>query len=544
MAGIAKALTLLVLGVSLAGGQVQAGPFDEMALDRWAKLREAERYQLNIAEKFYREQQWKVAADEYEKFLKLYEKSEGAPYAQLKWSHCLVSQRRHNTAITDGYQTVIDYFPDSPEAITAALFIGRTNKDMGDRVAAKKAYDKLIKQHPKHLMAVYARLDLVEIAGKENDTPLRVAKLKELTYEIERIGLAAPECVKAAHQLARHYFYSGEFDEGLKALGTTCKEEQLAAQIMHPNIIGLGSIVGNLAGQTDEKMKKAGEKLADQAIAFLRTQVNADIKDEKLKPRAVQLWYHIADLQLQARRPDKQREVFEQMLATLGPDDTRLKHLADWYKQNGKPDLARTTYLKFKDPIEGQRQVAVSWAEEKKYDQAIEIYRKLALQDVKQAATWQGTVAATYVKAGKWDLAIAVYRELLSSDATNAGKYHIAIANTLYKAGRWKEAITAYRGTDNFPVNYQQMAQCHRNLKQFDEAIVLYGQILAGHPASAPDALFQIGKTHEEANRTELAIKTFKQVCDRYPKTTQGSTAHAHLNNHYKISVTLGGAKD
>ena len=48
-----------------------------MALDRWAKLREAERYQLNIAEKYYREQQWKVAADEYEKFLKLYDKGAG-----------------------------------------------------------------------------------------------------------------------------------------------------------------------------------------------------------------------------------------------------------------------------------------------------------------------------------------------------------------------------------------------------------------------------------------------------------------------------------
>ena len=33
----------------------QSGPLDEMSLDRWAQLREAERYQMNIAEKYYRE---------------------------------------------------------------------------------------------------------------------------------------------------------------------------------------------------------------------------------------------------------------------------------------------------------------------------------------------------------------------------------------------------------------------------------------------------------------------------------------------------------
>ena len=46
------------------------------------------------------------------------------------------------------------------------------------------------------------------------------------------------------------------------------------------------------------------------------------------------------------------------------------------------------------------------------------------------------------------------------------------------------------------------------------------------------------------ANAKEAAIKAFKTVCDRYPKTQEGSTAHEHLNRVYKISVTLGGAKD
>src|SRR5262245_44940661 len=97
-AQIASAVTVLLISASAS-----AATFDELALDRWAQLREAERYQLNIAEKYYRESNWKVALSEYEKFLSLYEDSTGAPYAQLKWSLCQINLRKVNTAIKDGY---------------------------------------------------------------------------------------------------------------------------------------------------------------------------------------------------------------------------------------------------------------------------------------------------------------------------------------------------------------------------------------------------------------------------------------------------------
>src|SRR5690242_72535 len=129
---LAIRLLCSVAAVLLYAAVAAAGPFDEMPLDRWSKLREVERFQLNIAEKYYKEQKWKVAADEYEKYLKLYEKSEAAPFAQLKWSHCQVALRKQNTAIKDGYQSVIDYFPESSEAVLAAYLIGKTYKETGD----------------------------------------------------------------------------------------------------------------------------------------------------------------------------------------------------------------------------------------------------------------------------------------------------------------------------------------------------------------------------------------------------------------------------
>ena len=82
---------------------------EQIPVDTFAKVREVERYQLKVAEKFYIKGEYKAAASEYEKFITLYVRSLAAPYAQLMWSHCLIKQRRVYTAIRDGFQSVIDY---------------------------------------------------------------------------------------------------------------------------------------------------------------------------------------------------------------------------------------------------------------------------------------------------------------------------------------------------------------------------------------------------------------------------------------------------
>ncbi len=118
------------------------------------------------------------------------------------------------------------------------------------------------------------------------------------------------------------------------------------------------------------------------------------------------------------------------------------------------------------------------------------------------------------------------------------------VATCYRESGKYKEAIGHYRQCNNFPSNYQQMADCHRALKQYKDEIILYNQIVRGAPNSAPWATLQIGYTYEQSNRKEAAIKAFQTVCKNYPKDSHASRAHAHLQTRYKITVTLGGAKD
>lgn len=529
----------LVGWAGLESPSALGAPLDEMSLDRWGKVREAERYQLNIAEKYYREQNWKVALAEYEKFLSLYEKSEAAPYAQLKWSLCQVQLRKLNTAIKDGYQSVIDYWPNSPEAVASSYFIARTLKDMGENKKAKKAYATVISNHAGHLVAALARTDLVAIALGEGDQKACVKYWRELTFDTKR---TSPEetnlCATASQQLSVHYFQAGNFADALASLGTTYAEKEVPAAIVQFASSPLSTLTN--ANET----KALGEKLADAATEYIRGKIPDAVPSEAEKTAAMQFWYHIADLRSSARQSDKVAEVYDQMTRIYGVDDTLLGRLAAWYKTQNRRDDARQTYRRYKDLVAGQNQVAYSYREEQKWDLAVNAYQELVNQDAEHAAKWQGEIAMTHREARQYEPAIQVYLSLLQTDVANANAWQWQLSITYRDAGMLKEAIGSFRQCDNVPENYQQMAWCHRALKEYKEALILYHEILGSHENWAPWALLQIGYTYEEDSDKEKAIRSFQQVCKKFPKSGEASEAHAYLQNKFKITTTLGGSKD
>ena len=512
---------------------------DEMSLDRWAKLRETERYQLQIAEKYYREKNWKVALSEYEKYLTLYEQSEAAPYAQLKWSLSQVMLRKANTAIKDGFQSVIDYWPDSADSVAASYYIGKTYKDIGQLSKAKKAYSQLVSQSSKHLAAVYAMADMIEIAGIEKNEKMRVDLWRKLTFDIPRSKYAASHCSNASRQLAAHYFSLAAFDQGVQALATTYKPQAaLTPQVTSHLATPLSRLIA------DSKTQAQGEKLADLAIAYLKENTPTDLGEEAAKQQAVQIWFSIADLHHRARRPNQVVETFETMLKRFGKDDAILAKLAQWRIGQGQFDLAREVYRRYENKIEGNSQIALSYRRQKKHDSAVAIYQQLIGLDPENVLRWKAEIAAAYREVPKYKEAIAFYTQLMQEDIEQADRWRWQIATAYKDAGQHKEAIGFFRQCVNFPENYKQMARCHRHLKQHNEALLLYNQIAGGHETSAPWALLQAAYTREEANQKEAAIRGFQLLCKRYPKSSYASTAHAHLQNKYKLSITLGGAKD
>ena len=533
-----RCLTALacLLGI-LACASVRADELDELPLDSWKTLREVERYQLQIAEKYWREQNFATAAAEYEKFMELYEKSTGAPFAQLKWSLAQVKLRKQNTAIKEGFQTVIDYWPDSPQAIAAAYYIGRTQKEIGRTREAKVTLKNVAAKNSQHLVAVYAIHDLVDMATAENDVPAKVELWKKLTFDIKRTRDSTTPCVQASQQLATHWFREGAFDDGVKALATTYTPAQMPSHV----VAYVRNPVAELIAVDESKAKAT--KLADQSIAWLKQATPVDQTTPEAKQVARQVLFGIADLTALARRDDQVPAAYDAIVKAFTTDDEALGRLAQWYKSKMNYDKARETFLRYADKGEGLHQVGYSYREQQNWPLAVQTYTQLISQDPERKVKWKPELAMTHRGAHKWPEAIAVYEELVRDDLANANRWRWEVACTHRDAGQYKEAIGHFRQCENFPENYKQMAWCHRQMKQPNEAIILYNQV-SSDKASAPWALLQVAYTREEAGQTEPAIQAFQQVCKKFPKDGHASTAHAHLQQKYKISVTLGGANE
>ncbi|NQT39556.1 MAG: tetratricopeptide repeat protein, partial [Planctomycetes bacterium] len=289
LAGTMRRLCLAALAIAAMTSTATAAGLDEMSTERWAKLREVERYQLQIAEKYFREKNWKVALAEYEKYLALYERSEAGSYTQLKWSLCQLRLRKANTAIKEGFQSVIDYWPDSPEAVAAAYYIGQTYKDIGQIAKAKEAYRSVLADHPKHPATVYVMVDLVEIAGVEKDRDTQIELWTKLTFDAPRTQ-SRQLCEEASRQLAAHHFALGGFTDGVKALATSYSENRLPEEVAGR----VRSAVGQLIAGAETRAK--GEKLLSAAVAYLRKNMPSDTSEPGPKDVAKAYWFHIVGL--------------------------------------------------------------------------------------------------------------------------------------------------------------------------------------------------------------------------------------------------------
>ena len=526
----------LVLALSFSASALDY--LEQIPVETFAKMREVERYQIKVAEKYYRQGNYKVAAVEYEKFLTLYEKSLAAPYAQLMWSHCQVKQRKVYTAIRDGFRSVIDYWPESHEAALASLLIGQSYKRVGELKNAIKAYRRTVLDHPAHYISVLAKWDLADIYREMNDQASRVEVWENLTYKTKRTKQNSYYTTHASCYLGQHLFYQGDFPEGLKVFETTYNGTGLIRKLYQYANGPISSLTGNA------EKKVLGEKLANEFIAFIEKQLPTDVKSKTGLVLTREYYYTIADIHSRARRDAEGLAVYARLGKLLGVDDNLRGRQASWHRARKRFAEARKIYGQFTDRVAGQ--VNIAWTF-RRYEgnpaQAVAVYNQLIGLAKKREGEWHENIVNTWREVKQWDKVLATYQTLLKVVPARFGDWYWGIAYCHERRGRLPQAIQSYRQSDKYPSAYFAMASCHRRLKQYKEALVLYHQARADR-GSAPDASIHIAYTYEEYGQKENAIKWFQQTCKLYPKHSRASQAHAHLQNKYKISVTLGGANE
>jgi len=471
-------------------------PLEQIHVKTFEAMKEVERYQIKIAEKHYTNGDFKAALAEYEKFVTLYEKSPGAPYAQLMWSHSMMHLKKPKTALREGFQSVIDYWPESHEATIAAYCMADAYRTMGEVEQAQKAFRFLIREYPDHEIAVRSRTDLLHYARLHKDNEERMSLLNELAYKVKRTDISRETCANAARELAEIHFFAQRFDDGKKALATNHSGRELLDNVFSLSTKTVSHLI------KDQKTRSSAINLADQLIASLEQDITARPDEGK------SILYRAAGLNATLGRPSEIWKIYEEVARRYGTDDDLRSKMADWHKSRDNHKEARRIYGEFENPVAGLKNIAAMDLEEGKTKEAMDVFRKL-----------------------------------IELDGEHANDYLWSIASCYEKLSDWKKAIATYRQIDRFPANHFRMAYCHRCMKEHDEAIVLYNQTKVVDSA-APEASLQIGFTYEEAGEKEKAIRTFQLTCKRYPKSDQASKSHAHLQNKYNINVTLGGTEE
>ena len=134
------------------------------------------------------------------------------------WAHCQVKLRLVNTAIRDGFQSVIDYWPESHEAVVSTLMIGKCHLLNGEPSKADKIFAQVADEYSKHSLATLSRVEMLGIASARKDKDRQVELWTDIAYKTPKTKETASYRASSARSLATHFFQENEFQKGSRRL--------------------------------------------------------------------------------------------------------------------------------------------------------------------------------------------------------------------------------------------------------------------------------------------------------------------------------------
>jgi len=484
----------LVVAATLVGSVSAQGQLD---LKRYGELREAERYQLNIADRLFEARKWDAALAEYEKYLRLYRQSVAASYVQYRVAQCCENLRLIHRA-TEEYQAVVEFFPQSPEAPLAAFSIGRCREATGEFTQAIEQYGKVVADYPKHPSAGDALWNGSELALRQGD------KEKALTLR-RRIVSDYPKSEKwddAARWLVDYYLFSENSPDLAREYARAIRRPAEAEIYLADRLYETGRQYSRR-----EESRPQGTEFMDQAIQLYRNV----LQDWPTTQHAAAASRRIVECYWHSSRPAQGIEAARAHLERYPDDDTGHYWTGLMLEQLGQWEEARLAFLRYKDRGQGALQVAESYQRQGKYNGAHDAYMEIVAKHPEHAR-------------------YALYR---------LGEMH------LQRTGDYAKAINALRQSEYQPPAYLfQMAEALRRWKKYEECLDIFRQIRGFFPKDAPEAMWRQVMVLEERNHEGdrlAAIALLKKICDEHPRSSQASYAHHRLETKYGISYTGGG---
>ena len=491
------ALLGALLGVLCGDALARRYPYGKIDLQRYGRLREAERYQIDVAGRLFKQEKWRSALAEYEKFIKLHIKSVGAPYAQLRIAQCYEFRKLVNRAVEE-YTAVVQYFPKAPEAPIAVFCIGRCLEGSGDFEPAIGQYGKVVADYPKATIAGDALWAGADLAQRKGQLETAIEFRKRIVADYPK----AKRRREAAEWLTRHYLVTGKnipaARDFIRAVRSEVDGEMYMAHQIHSHAYSL---------YRNKDTRKDAPAVMDGAIALFEgvyRQWPESRQAREASRYVIRSHWYSGRLKEGVAAGEEHAKRFED-------DDGGRQWTGRILEQMDKWNEARLWYLRYKNRAGGAMEAAASYSRQRKYKEAHAAYMAVVQQ---------------------------------YPDHAKRALYNLGYMHQHYSRD-YAKAVNAYRHSEYSPPSYLfEMAECFRRWKKYDESIGIYRQIRGFFPAHAPEAMWRQAHVHEQRRKKgdELkAVTLLKKLCDEYPRTGQASRAHHRLESKYKISYTGGG---
>jgi hypothetical protein len=169
------------------------------------------------------------------------------------WSHCQIKLRLVNTAVREGFKSVIDYWPESNEAILSTFMIGNCHLLQGEPKKAEKVFESVVIDYPEHYLATLAQVELLGIAATRKDEERQVELWTAIAFKTAKTKATATHRSMASRSLAMYHFREGEFPK-------------INPELMFKALGGLFMGLVFMGDKKDPVSEKDVEKLLNQLI--------------------------------------------------------------------------------------------------------------------------------------------------------------------------------------------------------------------------------------------------------------------------------------
>jgi len=492
---------LILVGALLPHAALLAGPHldaTKLDLERYKALREAERYQMDLADKQFRAKQWDAAINEYRKYLKLYPGSESCSFSQFMVAYCHEGKKYVNEAIKQ-YQVVLDYYPDSREAPFCLFQMGQCQRKSGNFIEEKQFLMKIIseKKYAEHPIVPQVLYRLSEIASENTKD------LDEVVKHRKRIVTDYPDCYyfrRCVDWLAQHYALTE--DDPVSARATILRRPGMTKEEAE---MWMADTYLAAARHDKDKASDYRKRARDIWETF-------PAKFPRATSYAKRCMLSLGQSYRDAGDHNKALEFYAKFLHQWPNDDGHRINISRYLEDPlGRWNDARMEYLKLSDKLRAQWEVAYSY----------------------------------HRQGGKPDEAISNYQKVLDTDFVRYAIAMFYMAEVYYsQKGDYEKAMKLFMESSyNPPQNLFRVADCLKALKRFDAAVQQYGEIVTFFKNHAAEAYLRMAHCLlNNMKKKAEAIEIYKRICRQYKGSGQSSTAHRCLED-LGIVITEGGVE-